>query len=362
MKKYLSAISKGIYLTLSLQVVSSLGLTFAFLFFQENDLEFYKLFSIWWIAPLMSLPILYFLNSWPLRKRMIIGALMYPVMLLSLIFYSEASFIIYGAANGIALSLFWVPLNTVFFSKTDKSRNATDFSIYFIIGPSVAIFFPLLGALIINKFGYITLFTISLALSALPLYALSKAKFEEQPAQTFKEASRGIKGVRLAQALNAALHFFFANFIPIYLLYFISTEYGVSGALSGIAFIGLIVSVFVARFSDQKANRLKLITPLLALTSVMILVVSQIESLFMLAAMITAMIIVNSLSMPLRFAHITDNLDKNVHTWRALEFYGNIGRASAFSLTAIAIYFDVIWLAFAVFSAISAAFIIRIRT
>lgn len=350
MKRYFSAISRGVLLISAVQLVQNIGLVFAFLYFQNQGLEFYKIFSIWWIAPLTALPVLYFMKEWPMKRQMIIGALMYPIMLLTLIFYSDISFIIYGIANGLALALFWVSLNAVFFGKTDKSRGATDFSIYFIIGPIFGILLPPLGALIIDTWSYTALFSASLLLSIPPLYVLSKSSFDKQPKLTFSESSKAIEGVRLLQGLNMALHFFFCNFIPIYILYFISTEYEVGAATSGIAFLGLIVSIFVARFSDKKEDRTRIVTPILIGMSALMLLIPQIESLFLLTICITALLIINGLSMPVRFASVIDNVDRHIGVWRAMEFYGNIARSIAFLLTAITIYFDLIWAAFAVFS------------
>ena len=351
MKGYFSAISRGVLLNSAIQLVQHVGLVFAFLYFQNQGLEFYKIFSIWWIAPLTALPVLYFMKEWPMKRQMMIGALMYPTMLLTLIFYSDISFIIYGIANGLALALFWVSLNVVFFQGTDKSRGATDFSVYFIIGPIFGILLPPLGALVIDAWSYTALFGASLLLSILPLYVLSKTSFDKQPKLTFSESSKAIEGVRLLQGLNMALHFFFVNFIPIYLLYFISTEYEVGAAAGGIAFLGLIVSIFVAKLSDKKEDRARIVTPILMGMSALMLLIPQIESLFLLTICITALLIINGLSMPIRFANIIDNVDRHIGVWRAMEFYGDIARTIAFLLTAITIYFNLIWVAFAIFSA-----------
>jgi hypothetical protein len=353
---YVQRMKKAVTLNLLVQLSSNLGLGFAAYFFKIHGVELYKIILIWAISPLASLPVVFFSNNWDIKRYMRYGLLAFTGMALSLLFFNQYSFLLFGIFYGLALGFFWVSFNYTFFLKSANDGHAKDSSIYFILGPLVGIVLPPLGALIIGSLGYRALFFITVLLSLLPLLYVRGKDFDFHLKQTFREADKAFAGLRLITFFDAALHFFQSNFLAIYALLFLKTEYQVGGLLSYLALASLIVSFFLSHVSDKSKRRVEILYPLLITMSVLILIVPAFKSLAALIPLIGVYSILDNLSLPIRFAVPMDVVQMDIGFWRASEFYGNVGRTVVFAVASLLLYEGSRWTAFLVFAVMTFAF------
>jgi MFS family permease len=355
-KRYIFRLQKGSILNLLVQLSSNLGLGFAAYYFKIHGVELYKIILIWAITPLASLPIVFLSNNWNIKRYLTYGSLAYTGMALSLLFFNNYSFILYGIFNGLCLGFFWVSLNYVFFLESTHDNHAKDSSIYFILGPLVGIVLPPLGSLIIGGLGYRALFFISVILTLLPLLYLRGKDLDITLQKSFRSADKAFKGFRLITFFDGALHYFQGNFLAIYVLLFLRSQYQVGGLESYLALLSLVVSFFLSHVSDKSKKRVEILYPILIVMSVLIMVMPSLKDLAAFIVIGGIYAVLDNLSLPIRFAVPMDFVKLDIGFWRASEFYGNIGRTVVFGCASLLLYLGSKWAAFGIFAAMTLAF------
>lgn len=347
---------KGAALNLMMNTVSSLALGFASFYFQSQGLAFYKIMLVWAIGPLVSLPLVYFIDNWDTKKFLKLGVIAYAGAALSLLFYTQYSYVLYGVFNGLMLGLFWVSFNTAFFNKSKNHQHAKDSSLYFILPALGGILMPPLGALIIDNFSYKVLFLIGALICTIPFLYIQGTYFDYKEKMSFKQANKAFSGIRLIAFFDGALHFFQAHFLTVYALLFLKTAYEFSGLLGYLALISLSVSFALSYISDRYKKRVEILFPLLAFMGMLILSMATIQSITVLVVIIGLYAVLDNLSLPIRFAVHLDMGTRDTGFWRASEFYGNIGRTLIFAVSAVSLSLGNYWVPFVVFAAMTLVF------
>jgi MFS family permease len=353
---FLSQRKKGAFLNLMVNTVNGLGLGFASFYFQSQGLDFYKIMLVWAIGPLVSLPFVYFINSWNTKKFLRLGVLAYAGAALSLLFYSPYSYLLFGVFNGLMLGLFWVSFNNVFFNRSVDHQHAKDSSIYFIIPAIAGIIMPSLGALLIDNSGYKVLFAVTFLICILPFLYIQGKYFDYKETISFKQADKDFSGIRLIAFFDGALHFFQGHFLTIYALLFLQTEYEVGALLGYLALVSLSVSFALSYASDRYKKRVEILYPLLFAMAILIIAIPSVNSLAILIPIIGIYAVLDNLSLPIRFAVHLDMGTKDTGFWRVSEFYGNIGRSIIFAVAAVSLWLGNYWLPFAIFAGMTAIF------
>jgi MFS family permease len=354
--RFLHSIKTAATLNILVQAFSSFGLGFASYFFLTRGLPLYKIMIIWAVSPLTSVPIVLLSHTWNIRRYLRIGLLAYTGMSLSLLFYNDYSFLIYAVCYGVALGCFWVSFNYVFFHNSGSERYARDWSLYFLFGPLIGIVLPPIGAVIITNFGFQALFLLTAGLSLIPLLYLRSDEFSGVMECDFGEADKAFSGLRLITFFGGALHFFQGNFLALYALLFLKTNYEVGGLLSYLALTSLLASFFVSYLSDRFERRIEILFPLLIVMGLLIATIPAIRNLPTLLAVIGVYAILDNLSLPVRFAIPTDVAATDIGFWRACELYGNLGRTILFGISALLLYMGNQWLPFMIFALMTISF------
>lgn len=352
---YFKRIKQGAGLNVMVNLVNSFAVGFASFFFQQQGVQMYKIILIWAISPLVSLPIVYFINQWNTKRFLRLGVLAYAGSVLSLLFYMPYSWLLFGIFEGLKLGLFWVSFNTSFFNKSNNHQHAKDSSLYFIFPTLGGIIMPPLGALVIDNFGYKVLFSIALLLCIAPFLYIQGKYFDYRENMTFKQADKAFSGIRTIVFFDSAIHFFQWHFMTIYALLFIKTEYAFGGLLSYLALISLFVSFALSAVSDRYHKRAELLYPLLFVMAILIVIMPSFKTLATLVPIIGLYTVFDNLSLPIRFAAHIDLGTKDTGFWRAGEFYGNIGRTVVFAISALFLYIGNYWLPFIMFASMTAA-------
>jgi MFS family permease len=353
---YFRRLGKGVRLNMLVQLFSSFSLGFASYYFKVRGVEFYKLMMIWSISPLVSLPVVALGNTWSIKRNLRLGLLAYTGMSVSLLVFTPFSFLAFGIFSGLVLGFFWVSLNYVFFQNSDDGNYAKDSSIYFLLGPLAGIVLPPLGALVIHDLGFQALFTASAVISLIPLLYVRGHDFSPVLERSFGAANRAFSGLRLITFFDGALHFFQGNFLIIYALLYLKTEYAVGGLLSYLAFISLLGSVFLSHVSDRVKRRVEILFPLLILMAALIAIMPILKGITPLVIVIGMYAVLDNLSLPIRFAVPMDVVTMDIGFWRMSEFYGNTGRVVVFAIASLLLYFNNFWAPFVIFALMTLAF------
>ena len=360
---YLKRIESGVILNVLIHFATSFGLGFASFFLGSQGVPLFKIMLMWAVSPLAAAIVAFSFNRWHLKRQLIFGTLSYTFMALSLLFFNDYSYLLYGIFSGFTMGFYWVSLNYVFFGKSEKQEHAKDFNVYFLIGPIFGIILPPLGAFVINSFGFQVLFSITGLFSLIPLIYVYKDGFNQVLESSFREANDRFSGLRLYMALNDALHFFQGHFIAVYILLFLSTEYEIGGVISYLALISLAVTFFVSDVSDRTQKRMKFLMPLLIGMGILIISMIFIKSPLLFIIATGAYAILDNMSLPIRYAIPMDVRVKDIGFWRAAEVYGNIGRFIAFGFSALFLYLGNYWVPLLIFALISFAipYVVRSR-
>ncbi|MBU2689936.1 MAG: MFS transporter [Candidatus Eisenbacteria bacterium] len=328
-------------------------MSFASLYFKSQGLPIFKIIIVWAISPAVAMLVVSLVRSYSIRTFLCIGILLYAMKALTLFFYFKYSYLLYGMLAGLVLGIFWVALNYIFFSRSPSANHAKNSSVYFIIPSLLGIILPPVGALIIGYTNFKVLFALVVLLSPISLgYVLKKI-----PAQiavfNFRDSHRRFKGLKLITGFEGALHFFQSVFIPVYILLFLTSEFEVGGFHSYTAFIGFIVTVILAKYSDKQQKRLVVIAPLLIAMGVVILLLGAIHQVWWWLMLIGVYSFLDNITLPIRFAIPMDFKGKDIGFWAMSEFYGNFGRTVLLALSAVFFYFNAYWLAFIIFALIA---------
>lgn len=73
-------------------------------------------------------------------------------------------------------------------------------------------------------------------------------------------------------------------------------------------------------------------------------------------ALIGVYLLLDNLSLPIRSAVTMDQKEKTIEFWRMSELYVNLGRVVLFGLSAVSLYFEMVWVPFALFAVLAATF------
>lgn len=355
MLDFFRQIQKGITLNSLIQIVNNFGLGFAAYYFKIQGVELYKIILTWAIGPLVALLIVRFNNIYDIKRFMRLGVLAYTGMALSLLFFNPFSFILLGACSGLTSAFFWVCFNYLFFIRSTNGNHAKNSSVYFILGPLIGVVMPPLGALVINGFGYRVLFSLTGLLTFLPLLYIRGKYFDHRFDTSWQKTDQNFSGFRLITFFNGASHYFQGNFLAIYAVLFLHTEYQVGGLLSYLALVSLAASFILAHVSDKSQKRVEILYPLLITMSGLILITPAL-SLQLLIPVIGLYAALDNLSLPIRFAVPMDYVKLDIGFWRASEYYCNLGRTVVFGGASLLLYMGNKWSAFFIFATLTFLF------
>lgn len=340
---------------------SAMGFTFASLYFDSHGLPLYGIVVMAAIGPAVAMLIVAIFRTFYVRAFLILGALAYTMRAIALIFYFNYSFVLYGIFGGVTLGLFWVSLNYVFFKKSVITSHAKDSSVYFIVPQLLAMLLPPLGAFVIRSTSFIFLFSVTGVLSLIPAVYAYRNIEPLTLTNKFRDTIQRFSGLKLITFVEGALHYFQSTFVPIYILLFVNTAFGIGGFESYLALIGFAVTIVLARHSDKKRSRLGTLKPILWLMGILILALGLIHNWYVWLLLIGVYAFLDNISLPLRFALPMDYKDKDMGFWRVSEFYGNFGRVVFLGISAVLFYMHMYIVAFVLFAVLAASYPLMIK-
>lgn len=153
----------------------------------------------------------------------------------------------------INIVFFWTIYNTLHFKYSGDHEHGFKSGIYFLCYPVFSVFLAPLAGIVVEKFGYQTLFVSSFLLYSLPiLLALRLPTFDFQ-----FETYKAIHNVEHRVLLMFQGYIFTLSFsiVPIYTLFFINTPSGVGNFFGYLAVLSAVTALINSRISDRLKKR-----------------------------------------------------------------------------------------------------------
>src|SRR3989338_6012935 len=350
---YLSDLKQGFAVLLAHDIPSVFAFSFVFLFFQEQGYSLWWLILIYVVYSAVGIIITIPLRTFYLRSFLLISFISYSLLALLLWWNLPYASLLYGLMLSFPLIFFWIPLNYIFFRKSTKETNAVDSTLFMVLPGLVSIIMPPLGALVISRSGYGSLFIVTAVLFLLPLWFIWKKIPEEKLyAAPLGEEIKKYRGLRTITFLEGALHFFVGVIVAVYTLLFFQRASEIGWFLSYLAIISFIIAMFLSRHSDQTQQRKKNLFLLFFTLTFSILSLALVKSTTGWLIAISIFTVIYAISSPLRLAVSMDVKKTDIGFWKTREIFLNIGRVVTLSISAVLFYYQMYWAVFVMFGVI----------
>ena len=234
------------------------GTSFIYLYFKNAGVAEPDLitgFLFWYSSALLAI---YILNKkkYDLRRLMLVGILTQLLSYASLIIFSPAKelLFLYSFLVGTTSFLFWVPFNIMYF-ELSKGREALLGTVYFSMGPFLALILPLTGAAVIEGIGFDGLFFITcVTYAVLLLVTLYLVKRREQR-YDLKECLKEAKGFKTLVFIEGIYGGGTAAVVSVISLFYFKTPTQLGVFLSLTTIFSIIASIIISRISDKTRKR-----------------------------------------------------------------------------------------------------------
>ncbi len=339
MKELASLIKNNGFLFLTLNMLLSLfGFSFIPLFLKEQGYSLWQLVFLYVIYTALASLFIMFVSVFRIKIFLILGFVLQALVALLFWFYPPSTLYLYALLLGLIAIFYWIPLNWLFFQQTQRTTNATQSSLYYLVSGLISVLLPPLGALVVHSWGYRWLFGITTVLYLIPLflaYKLVAEKYEQAP---FWVGFHKFKGLRTITFCEGALHFYGGAIVPIYGLLFLKTEGDIGFYLSYLGALGVILALLLSRRSDASQKRKSYLFVLFLLMAIAISGMILVRTRWQFYLVVGVFTIISTLSSPIRLAVSMDVKTVDVSFWKMREFCLNVGRATTLSLAAFLFY------------------------
>ena len=301
--------------------------------FTFYDLLLYNL--IWFVTPLFLLP---FLSSMPTKKFFLITFLirLFDPFLIWQFYFPKTQLYLLGIGTGLYLVFNAVPYAARFFVLS-KEKKAELSSVYFLMGPVLGIFLPILSGWIVQTYSFRVAVLIATVLLILPFVFVIKLK-EKIIKTDLKRSFSYIKGLRTVLFLEGFWETTVFVLIPIWILFFLKEPLEYGAYVSYVALIGAIASLIVAKVSDKIKRRAFVIYPATIFLAVATFLLGFSSTLALLSLLIILMAFAQRLAWPFMITVYLDRAKDIQKGLFAREFMLNLGRVSSI-LVVIGIYY-----------------------
>lgn len=353
----LSKLNSGYVLLFFQQLLAYASLSFVPLFFKNQGYSLSELVLMYTVYTFLTAVLISLVNVFNLRFSLAGGILGLVGMNLLMFFNLEKiSFWGYPVLGMITIVLFWIPLNYLFFSGSNKNNHGRESALYQIVASFFGVFLPSLGAFLISWKGYPFLFMLC-AFLHLPLliYVEKKIPAERIKTQLIPEIKK-FKGLKTISIAEGALQFFAGIVLIIYSLFFISQEQQFGFFLGYLGLISLVIALFLSIRSDHFRKRmgyLYILFILMTLSIFSLIFARDLKSWVILTGIYS---LLTTISFPLRLAVSLDVKKVDLGFWRMRELFLNVGRFITLGITFIFFYYQIYWLIFLMFGVIALSY------
>lgn len=166
-----------------------------------------------------------------------------------------------SVAFGLAMVLFWVPYNLMFFEHRERSNGAGLSATYAAIAPLVDVFAALVAGAVGAHFGYPTLFVLAIVVGLWPLAVSFRLTPQEPHTIALWERLARLKKLRTLMFLDGVNQGVLWPVIPLVTLTLIHGTFAYAGFFAGLGLMGAASALFLGAYSDRRAKRIAFVVP-----------------------------------------------------------------------------------------------------
>ncbi|MBS3168902.1 hypothetical protein J4210_00315 [Candidatus Woesearchaeota archaeon] len=339
MKEWTSSFQNKGFLFLTINTIITL---FAFgfipLFLLQNSYSLWQIVGLYAMYTALAALIITIIPFFRLRYFIVFGLSLHALAVLVMVWFAPVMFFVFAVLLALVIVFFWIPLNWLFFRHAQQTRHATESAFYYLVPGIISLLLPPLGALVIHFFGYQILFGLTALLYLIPIFLAFRLLPVDKESTPFWRSFQEFKGLRTITFFEGSLQHFGGTVLPIYGLLFLKTEGEIGAYLSLLGAVGVIVAVFLSRWSDLTQKRKSSLSLLFALMALVIISFIFVETKLHWFLAVGAFTIISVLSSPLRLAISLDEKAATAAFWKSREFCLNVGRASTLGIAAFLFY------------------------
>ncbi|NIQ04491.1 MAG: MFS transporter [Candidatus Korarchaeota archaeon] len=169
---------------------------------------------------------------------------------------------------GVAISLFWIPVNIAYFATSSHDTKAFHSSIAIALWPFVGAICPFLSGVVANFYGFQAVFLISIAILLIDVFITMNLSSNSLLQFDLKRTIQRIKGLKTLLLLQGFWQGVNWIAVPVISFFFITKELEYGSFLAYLSVVGAVASLLLGKLSDKTENRLTFIIPSIIFTGI----------------------------------------------------------------------------------------------
>lgn len=256
-----------------------------------------------------------------------VAVLLFIVIFLLLInLTSSSQLFMISILSGATIPFFWIPFNTILFRLRGSDNVAQFSSLAFFVFPTLSIVIPYISGVVIESYGYPTVFGVSIIILCIMLAYIKKIEEPLKININFTQAVRAAKNLRSIMLIEGFWQGVNWIVFPLYTYYYIKESASYGAFLSYVGFAGACASLLLARISDRFKKRHVFVCTTVILTAVLTIVSGAVSGQYPWIISRTLVGFAVSLYAPFTLTVVLDVMDSTRTAMVAREVFLNLGR------------------------------------
>ncbi len=302
--------------------------TLLLLWFLHNGVSYIDMllyFLVFYIAVLLLFFVLKGIkfNS---RNALLIGVGTSALAILVANFMTHVYFIyIIAIIFSFNIVFFWTIYNTLHFKYSESHEHGFKSGMYFLFTPVFSTILAPIAGVVVERFGYHTLFLSSMVLYAIPMYLALKLPSFDFKFDTYK-ALRNMEH-KVLVTMQGYIFMLSYNIVPIFTLFYINTPGKLGNFFGYLAILSAVTALINSKISDRLKKRAFFFYFFNIINSISYIPLAFVTSVFGWGLFTSISNLTYGLSNPFNFALTLDHRKGEIiDTMAAREIYLNLGR------------------------------------
>lgn len=220
---------------------------------------------------------------------------------------------------------FWTIYNTLHFKYSESHEHGFKSGMYFLFSPIFSTILAPIAGVVVERFGYHTLFLSSMVLYAIPMYLALKLPSFDFKFDTYK-ALRNMEH-KVLIVMQGYIFMLSYNIVPIFTLFYINTPGKLGNFFGYLAILSAFTALINSKISDRLKKRAFFFYFFNIINSISYIPLAFVSSVFGWGLFTSISNLTYGLSNPFNFALTLDHRKGEIiDTMAAREIYLNLGR------------------------------------
>ncbi|MFH1788546.1 MAG: MFS transporter [Candidatus Altiarchaeota archaeon] len=239
---------------------------------------------------------------------------------------SSSQLFMISILSGATIPFFWIPFNIILFRLRSEDNVAQFSSIAFFVFPTLSTVIPYISGVVIEEYGYPTVFGVSIIMLCAMLAYIKKIEEPLTINVSFAQAVHAAKNLRSIMLVEGFWQGVNWIVFPLYTYYFIKESASYGAFLSYVGFAGACASLLLAKISDRFKKRHVFVCTTVILTAALTIISGIVSGQYPWVLSRTLVGFAVSLYAPFTLTVVLDVMDSTRMAMVAREVFLNIGR------------------------------------